>query len=105
MGKDLRASNEQLSRQVSDLQVKHDAAQSHLDAAITQQITPRTRRNLDSQARLLQPALGRRLASSFVESRHHKALKERASRELSISRSCDSLAIDACCGADAELVS
>merc|ERR1712060_369090 len=74
--KELRASNHELTRRVTDLQVKHDAAQSHLDAAITQQVTPRTRRTLDARQRLLQPTLGARLAASFVGDRHLKQQKD-----------------------------
>jgi len=79
---ELRASNEQLQRQVAELQVKHDAAQCHLDASITLAVTPRTRRGLEAQKRLLQPALGVRLASSFVEARHQKLQKEKANRHF-----------------------
>merc|ERR1711920_1019719 len=61
---------------IEDLQVKHDAAQSHLDATITQQVTPRTRSNLDARQRLLQPTLGARLAASFVGDRHLKHKKD-----------------------------
>mmetsp|Transcript_40331 Transcript_40331/g.81347 ORF Transcript_40331/g.81347 Transcript_40331/m.81347 type:complete len:610 (+) Transcript_40331:106-1935(+) len=78
----LRYANGELHKQMSDLQVKHDAAQCHLDSAITLAVTPRTRRTLDAQKKLLQPALGARLASSFVEAKYQKAQKEKVTRLL-----------------------
>jgi len=73
----LRASVTEVQRQLENLQVEHDAAQCHLDATITLAVTPRTRRSLEAQKRLLQPALGVRLASSFVEARHQRTQKEK----------------------------
>lgn len=96
--KELKHDKDLLLQRVEDLQVKHDAAQSHLDHAIIQQQTPRTRRSLEAQARLLQPSLGKRMATSFVEARHLKTQKEKAMLNLSGSRS--ALSID---GIDPEL--
>merc|ERR1712232_1118273 len=80
--KQLRATNVELRTLVDEVQAKHNAAQSQLDASITMSITPRTRRNLDAQKRKLQPALGVSLASAFVEARYQKHQKEIATREF-----------------------
>eukprot|EP00415_Alexandrium_ostenfeldii_P001248 UN1248 len=78
----LRSSNMDLHQQNTELQVKHDAAQCHLDNAITQAVTPRTRKSLEAQNKLLQPALGMRLASSFVEAQYQRSQKEKVTRQL-----------------------
>lgn len=76
----LRANNHNLHQTISNLQVKYDDAQCHLDATMTLQVTPRTRRTLEAQKKRLQPALGA-LASGYVEAMHHRAQREKVNRQ------------------------